>query len=220
MKRLSVAILIMFPLLFALLGTWQIGRYYEKKNIESKQHQVKIILKEINPEQLNIKDLSYAEAIIPGIFMHRKELHFLRYMGRQKGYFVYTAFTTTEGKNILVNMGWISAENKLKDRDKYYSITEINGIIQNSFKDSWQFIDNDTKSNEWFYLKKAEIENYLDLKLEDYTVVRDKEDSTFSSGIHSIHYVSQVDLSRHIEYAITWFSLMLISSVILWMRSR
>ncbi|GJD12049.1 SURF1-like protein [Galdieria sulphuraria] len=126
------------------LGSWQVKRYWWKKNLfeerETKLHSPKIVL----PGRV-MKENEHHVAEASGSFQHEKEcligprpapsyvpMHMLQW-GGSVGYNVVTPFLRQNGEEpILVNRGWIPqrlATHKSRAKDDFYGNVTIEGIV-------------------------------------------------------------------------------------------
>lgn len=121
----------------------------------------------------------------------------------QRGYHVLSPMLLNTGHYMLVNQGIINEKQEREAKETKIEKVIAGGTLYcDSNKSKNWFIKNDTSSNMWFTLSTEEISNELNIKLEK--CILWQEDLGGKLTIEPL---------KHLEYAITWFALSLILSI-------
>ncbi|MGZ7210053.1 MAG: SURF1 family protein [Methanobacterium sp.] len=208
-----------------ILGTWQIQRLNWKKKliseIEQSMSQSQINLNKISDVS---KDLLYRKVIARGEFLNDKEIHVYAgklYQEKQDGYFILTPLKLTNGNYILVNRGFVEKskkEQKTREDTIINRQVSVSGILMPNEKKTWVIPENDKKDNIWFTINIPEIKDYLSINLPQYYLMQDNV-----SAKNELLSGQKIDIkirNDHLQYAITWYGLSLISAVIYYLYHK
>ncbi len=212
----SVFTLIGFVFLVAL-GTWQVNRLEWKNNlIEERQSFLKDNPIEFNGDINLLEGNLWKPVRVFGSFSHEKELYLAaRSMRGNVGFHVLTPFTLLNGKNVLINRGWVPRERKdpsQRSEGSVFGNLNLVGIITPGFKKGPFTPKNDAEKNVWLYVDFQEMGKNVGLSLESYVI-----DATENGkGGFPIGSQTRIKLPNdHLQYAITWY-LLSISLVVIW----
>ena len=210
-KFLFSVFVIFFILVFIALGSWQIIRLNWKNNlileIEESLKNPPVELSKSNAENyLKIKTSGSID------FENQIYLYNLNDNG-VPGFEVINPFSV-DGKNYLINRGWIPFDKKDKPEINLVNQNTIVGTLKtqpkaNSFKPK-----NDIKKNYWFTLDRDDIFKYTGKKFSKYII--------YLNGDYSLpkpKVVTAKISNNHKKYAITWFS-MAISILLIYLYFR
>ena len=111
-KLMTAFFVFFFPILI-YLGSWQVIRGLEKKDIVDQHYQNKSlpVINESDMPLIEEDKLTYRTINLQGEFGPESYLLDNRLYRQEAGYEVFTTFATSENRLFLVNRGWISKEN-------------------------------------------------------------------------------------------------------------
>ncbi|QKX01398.1 SURF1 family protein [Wolbachia endosymbiont of Cruorifilaria tuberocauda] len=188
LKKVIFILVIPCILLFSL-GLWQLFRLCWKNNIINNMSLPVVYL--LSSEDLT--EFNYRHVKIGGILSNIE----LYVFAGQRGYYVLSPMLLTTGHYMLVNKGVI--KEKKKEMPKVGKVS-VSGILHcDSSKSKGWLIKNDTTLNTWFTLSPEEISDELGIKFEKCMLWQ--KDFGYRLTIQPV---------KHLEYAVTWFSLLLI----------
>ncbi|RHZ69193.1 hypothetical protein Glove_287g12 [Diversispora epigaea] len=219
-------ILILAPIITFGLGTWQVQRLRWKVGLieeyEDRLSKSPIIL----PKNIKIETLPeyfYRRVKTFGKFRHDQEMLIgPRTLNNNLGYYVITPLERENGTTILVKRGWISRDkiDSLLRRNDQNELVSIEGLLKNSEKKSWFTPKNEPDQNRWIW---NDIENMAE-RIGAQPVLIEQNlvcsphliNQTIQDGI-PVGKIPIVDLrNTHLQYAITWYSLSLATSIMLY----
>ena len=188
------------------LAVWQVFRLEHKNQI--------IETIKDNKETIDIYYSSqfpfykYKKIRVEGFFSPKK-IYYYRLLENKPGYETLVPLIMEDRAVILVSLGW--SEKKV---ERNISITkkEIEGRLVDLYKGNIVNPSNNILKNEWFSLNYKDIESYTGLKVKPYLILLSKPED-MKSGMKIAFDIRNIP-NRHLEYAITWFSLALILTVI------
>ncbi len=144
----------------------------------------------------DLEEFNYRHVKIDGMLSNIE----LYVFAGQRGYHVLSPMLLSSGNYMLVNKGTVTT--KKERATKVEKVIAGGTLYCDSNKSKNWFIKNDTSSNMWFTLNTEEISNELSIRLEKCILWQDD----FSGKL-------VIEPLKHLEYAITWFSLCLILSI-------
>ena len=197
------------------LGTWQVQRLqYKNQVIESIKN---------NSETVDIYDSSqlkhvkFKNVTLEGFFLPKK-IFYYRLLNNKPGYEVILPFILEDKKMVLVSLGW--AESKM-DISTITTKQEVEGLLVDWYRGNFINLNNNLQKNEWFSLNKKDIAVYTGFDVEPYLLIL-KKPEYLVSGMKMPFSIDNIP-NKHLEYAITWFSLALILTIIFiidWRKRR
>lgn len=206
-------VIIIFLPIFLWLGIWQLDRAEEKRQLYSQQQEqidkgTLIINKSLTASEI----IQYQPVQVTGKFLTDKIIFLDNkpYNGVH-GYHVITPLQI-EGteETILINRGWVAMRVRreqlpvIETSDKKQVITGMAKIPSSSFKLGEVINENVQWPWRIQWLEIDSIEKQLNLKLQPFIVLQDKQDN--EKLIRDwIMVVSPVE--KNISYAVQWFSL-------------
>lgn len=194
-----------------LLGNWQLNRLKEKTNfIQKIEYNIANPAKPI--DEIGSENSIYSKISISGKFLADKNifLYGRRSAAPEKdGYYLLSAFESTNGKIYLVSRGWIpqSVKDNLGEFASKQLSDQFEAIILPS--ETRQFIipENDKNNKIWFTIDLNMAHETLGITEDKYYLMQ-IESHTLPEGGKSL---STTHLNKvrndHLEYAITWYSL-------------
>ncbi|CAG8510645.1 12330_t:CDS:2 [Cetraspora pellucida] len=223
--------LALFPIAGLCLGTWQIQRLRWKVGLieeyEERLSKPQMILpKRIKLEVLN--DYFYRRVKTSGKFLHDQEMLLgPRTLDNKHGYFVITPLERENGTTVLVRRGWISkdkVDSSTRKDNQFEGIVNIEGILKKSEKKNWFTPKNNPNRNEWLWI---DVETMAERTgAQPVLVEQSLEGSPYlinkmiDDGI-PVGKIPNVDLrNTHLQYAITWYSLSVATSIMLYTLVR
>ena len=210
-KFLFSVFVIFFILVFISLGSWQIIRLNWKNNLIL---EIETSLKNPPVELSESIEANYLKIKTSGSIDFEKQIYLYNLNETGTPGFEVINPLIIEGKNYLINRGWIPFEKK--DSEEIYEIDESNVIgtlisqgRKNIFKP-----DNDIKENYWFSLDREDILEFTGKEFSNYII--------FLDGNYQSPKPKKITANisnNHKKYAITWFSLA-ISILLLYLYFR
>ncbi|PPR79249.1 MAG: hypothetical protein CFH01_00509 [Alphaproteobacteria bacterium MarineAlpha2_Bin1] len=191
------------------LGTWQLDRLEWKNNLIAERQSF------LNDDPIlfngDIKELNGAmwkPVQLNGTYQHDKELYLAaRSMRGNVGFHVLTPLSLSNGKNILINRGWVPREKKdplTRIQSNYKGPVELIGIITPGFKKGFFSPKNDLTNNVWLYVDYMEMSSAVGMTLQKF-VIDAKENGRGGFPIGSQTRVNMPN--DHLQYAVTWYLL-------------
>ncbi|OUS13539.1 hypothetical protein A9Q97_04850 [Rhodospirillales bacterium 47_12_T64] len=207
------------------LGTWQIFRQEWKKDqillrTERATAAPFSFVERFPGEVADPKADEFLKVWVEGEFQHDKELYLgARSLDRQLGLQVVTPFTMTDGREILINRGFVLSEFKDPSMRKEAQITgqvRIEGLLRVDGWKGYEFVrpENDPQKNFWFYVDIEAMDNAVDLNSVVQSVYMDAGPAVNPGG-YPLGGQTRIELvNNHMTYIITWYSMALILAVI------
>ena len=196
------------------LGLWQISRGEYKDNLQQK-----IVSRQNNPP-LTFNELPYGEDArnylpvrFSGSYDTRKMI-FLdnRIHNGVVGYDVYSRFELNNGKNVLVNRGFVAqgkSRQQLPEIETPGGDLEIHGLLENPPSKGVVLVEDLHQETRWpmvmQYIDLAEIEDKFNTKLMGMIVRLGKNEA---GGLIYNQPVLNLNSSKNYAYAFQWFAMM------------
>ena len=210
-KLMTAFVVFFFPILI-YLGSWQVMRGLEKKDIVNQHYENKSlpVISEKEMATLNSENLIYRTVNLEGEYQSESYILDNRLYRQEAGYEIFTAFETSEKNLFLINRGWVSREDYEKGTEEAEGKVTIQGVlspfkrfglnlVDQIYLDGWpklvQQVDYETTKND---IGNSINESVIQL-------------SAASAGAFEPIW-KPVDLkpSRHFGYALQWFGLALV----------
>ncbi len=212
------ATLVVLPCLAILvsLGVWQLDRMTWKSGLiaemEERTQGPAIAL----PEEIGKpEDLRFQRVALTGRYRHDAEIHREAQMYRnQAGLHVITPFVLEDGRELLVNRGWVPRNRRdpaTRADTQPESIVEIEAIVRVG---GWQGMnwvrpENDPASNVWVWMDLDAMADEAAMQNPVTTVYVDLAEGQ-NPGALPVDGRTEVNLTEnHLGYAITWFGIAL-----------
>lgn len=188
------------------LGAWQVLRLqYKNKVIETIKNGSESI--DIYSSS-QLKHSKFKNITLEGFFVPKK-IFYYRLLDNKPGYEVILPFILEDNKIVLVSLGW--SESKT-DMPIITTKQEVAGLLVDLYRGNFINPNNNLQKNEWFSLNKKDIAVYTGFDIEPYLVIL-KKPEYLRSGMKVPFSIDNIP-NKHLEYAITWFSLALILTII------
>jgi cytochrome oxidase assembly protein ShyY1 len=212
-KLMTAFVVFFFPILI-YLGSWQVIRGLEKKDIVSQHYENKSlpVISEQEMTTLNSGNLIYRSVSLEGEYRPESYILDNRLYRQEAGYEIFTAFETSENNLFLVNRGWVSKEdfNYEEGTETYQEKVSIQGVLS-PFKRFGLNLVNQTYLDDWPKL----------VQQVDYETTKNDISDSINKSVIQLSAASigafepiwkPVDLkpSRHFGYALQWFGLALV----------
>ena len=210
-KLMTAFVVFFFPILI-YLGSWQVMRGLEKKDIVNQHYENKSlpVISEKEMATLNSDKLIYRTVNLEGEYQSESYILDNRLYRQEAGYEIFTAFETSEKNLFLINRGWVSKEDYENGTEEAEGKVTIQGVlspfkrfglnlVDQIYLDGWpklvQQVDYETTKND---IGNSINESVIQL-------------SAASAGAFEPIW-KPVDLkpSRHFGYALQWFGLALV----------
>ena len=208
---MTAFVVFFFPILI-YLGSWQVMRGLEKKDIVNQHYENKSlpVISEKEMASLNSENLIYRTVNLEGEYQSESYILDNRLYRQEAGYEIFTAFETSEKNLFLINRGWVSKEDYENGTEEAEGKVTIQGVlspfkrfglnlVDQIYLDGWpklvQQVDYETTKND---IGNSINESVIQL-------------SAASAGAFEPIW-KPVDLkpSRHFGYALQWFGLALV----------
>lgn len=232
-KRLIPAIFTAIVVVsFCALGVWQIYRLNVKKELLSKvvnnKDSIPINLNKVF--NLSSRHLLFSRAIIKGKFLADKNL-FLYGRYKEK-YTLASPLLTNEGNVIMVVRGAIAEKSKDDFKDDFFKnastnqdkqpSVEIEGIVLELEKQGALLPSNNLKSNVWLTLDKDDVIKHIGQqyanKISNFYLLQTNASQVDSTITPLQTNVIDKVQNNHLQYALVWFCLAIIVSVMYYIR--
>ena len=187
--------------LFCVLGTWQLVRLQWKNNLI---YEIGEGLKSPAINYSNKIQKNYQRVIAEGEYDFEKQIYLYSLNEKgELGFDVITPFKTLELENILINRGWIKANQKNEIIINKVEGKKIQGLMFKNVKKNIFKPDNEIEKNIWFSINLEDINKFTGKKFNEYIFyLEDEKISTPKPKKITI------DLpNNHLKYAITWYSI-------------
>jgi surfeit locus 1 family protein len=218
-------VFIIFAVGFLLsLSFWQMERLVWKKGLISEitSHQMQRA-KPLPQDVAILKKMGFARVLLQGEFLHDDEIHLAaRYYNSQLGYHILTPFQLVDGRIVLLNRGWVPANQKddSKRKDLKGKQTVV-AMIRTDNDRNYFTPENNVLKNVWFWRDLPAVE-----KATGYAIVPVNVDLLYNSpknitngGGLPIASDGLVQLRNdHLGYAITWSLIAFCGAVIFFYR--
>ena len=187
--------------LFCALGTWQLVRLQWKNNLIN---EIGEGLKSPAINYSNKIQKNYQRIIAEGEYDFEKQIYLYSLNEKSEpGYDVITPFKTLDLENILINRGWIKANQKNEIIINKVEGKKIQGLMFKNVKKNIFKPDNEIEKNIWFSINLEDVNKFTGKKFNEYIFyLEDEKISTPKPKKITI------DLpNNHLKYAITWYSI-------------
>ncbi len=187
--------------LFCALGTWQLVRLQYKNNLIN---EIGEGLKSAAINYSNKIQKNYQRVIAEGEYDFEKQIYLYSLNEKgEPGFDVITPFKTLDLENILINRGWIKANQKNESIINKVEGKKIQGLMFKNVKKNIFKPDNEIEKNIWFSINLEDINKFTGKKFNEYIFyLEDEKISTPKPKKITI------DLpNNHLKYAITWYSI-------------
>ena len=210
-KLMTAFVVFFFPILI-YLGSWQVMRGLEKKDIVSQHYENKSlpVINEKEMATLNSENLIYRTVNLEGEYQSESYILDNRLYRQEAGYEIFTAFETSEKNLFLINRGWVSKEDYENGTEEAEGKVTIQGVLSPFKRFGLNLVD----------------QIYLDgwpklVQQVDYETTKNDIGNTINESVIQLSAASAgafepiwkpVDLkpSRHFGYALQWFGLALV----------
>ncbi|MEO0327231.1 MAG: SURF1 family protein [Pseudomonadota bacterium] len=220
--------------ILAALGTWQVNRLIWKEQlisrVESRLESKSIELSELIDSGFDKTLHEYQPVRAVGSFDHSKEVYFFA-TGKQgsSGWNVHTPLTMANGKTLIVNRGFVPFEIKdpvLRTRGQIGGNQIVTGLLRFPlFEKPFGSIENDLDKREFFWRNVAEMSNAMQVdRANVLPVILDADDTPVPGGLPIGDTTIIAFPNNHLQYAITWYGLMLtligVGGYFIWSRRK
>lgn len=199
------------------LGFWQLQRLSWKQDlmakIELRMVADRRTFSEVLQSWKHDKDVEYYRIRVQGLFEHDKEIHFYTVDNSRPGWRILTPLKLDKGVRIFVDRGFVPLTHKNeenRERAQFSDPVEITGFVRRFAKKKGLFVpDNNLAKNEWYWKSRQQMSEFIfperRVQIAPFFI---ESDDLKNPEIWPRGGVTRLNLpNRHLEYAITWFSL-------------
>ncbi|HUY68309.1 MAG TPA: SURF1 family protein [Alphaproteobacteria bacterium] len=209
----TIATLIATALLIGL-GVWQIHRLHWKEGLIAEMHRrmqepaIDIDLSSIPAAA--VPKLEYRNAHATGLFENERELYMLAVSkdGGYGGYHVLTPMKLTDGRELLVDRGWIPYADKdpaTRARSQFSRPITVHGVLRLPHAGMWPAPANDPAKGVWYRYNLKQMAATEGKKLLPFVL---EADNTPNPAPFPLGGQARVTLpNHHYAYILTWFGL-------------
>lgn len=218
----SLAVLPLLAILIGL-GVWQLERMAWKDALIAQMQERMggpAVALPAEVSEADVPDLRFQRVAVRGVFLHDRELHRLARVHRERqGFHLITPLRLEDGREILVNRGWVPIE--LRDPGERPEMltsepVRFEAIVREGGWSGAQWLRpaNDPEANAWLWIDLDAMAAQAGLENAVTALYLDAADST-APGPYPVPGQTRVDLpDNHLGYAITWFSIAAVLVVI------
>ncbi|BFZ64579.1 surf-like protein [Saitoella coloradoensis] len=222
----------MVPVTGFALGTWQVYRRNWKLDLIEKYEARLDMPPAILPPNLDAtkaEEFDHRRILMKGHFLHDQEMLIgPRQWNGETGFHVITPFQRDDGTRVLVNRGWIPrarADKSTRPKGLVGGEVVIEGLVRPAPGKGYFQNENEPHRGLFYYLNLEEMGGMVDADQgffveEIFDPNRSWSDKFIVDG-KPIGRVPQVNLkNNHMQYIITWYSLGVITSFMLFRLMR
>ena len=195
------------------LGSWQVDRLFWKQGlIEQRQVQAHMAPIPVPIDMVVKPEMAFRAAFAEGRYLNDQEKYLMARTQRGNvGFQLITPLEQEDGRIILINRGWVPADNrdpKTRPQSLIEGPVHVTGVLRLPKTRHWVQPENEPLSNQWFYVDVDHMaeDTGADLASRYYLEL----DETEIPGGLPIGGQAKIDLpNNHLQYAITWYSLAL-----------
>ncbi|MGH6760459.1 MAG: SURF1 family protein [Phyllobacterium sp.] len=199
------------------LGTWQVQRLHWKEGllatIEQRTHQPPESLARIEALFAEKAEVDYWPVTVSGEFLHDRESYFFATHRGMSGYYVYTPLQLQDGREILINRGFVPYDLKdpaLRAKGQVTGTVTLTGLARNPVfeKPSSLVPDNEPGKNLYYWKDWSSMASKASVDRERVLPFFIDADATANPGGLPAGGVTIIDLTNnHLQYAVTWYGL-------------
>lgn len=207
---------------FLSLGTWQMNRLAEKEALLARvaQHldEEPINLDDLIKGGKNFEELEYSPVLVKGTLMADMSLYLMGQAHEGKlGSNLIVPIKLEQGSVILVDLGWVNKKHDI-DLSTFTGDVTVQGYLKKSLRPNRFTPDNNLQTKEIYSIEPTVMAKELSLNtLLPMYVVTTKGLSNPNLIPHTPEVVIQ---NYHMSYAITWYGLALLWSVLFFLYIR
>ena len=184
---------------FVVLGSWQLIRLNWKLEL------INQIENSLKNEPVNLSDhtpKNYLRIKTSGIIDFDKQIYLYNLNEKgQPGFDVVTPMIV-DGKNFLLNRGWIPFNEKGNEKIDILVSLNIIGTLKRQLKANRFKPENDIQENYWFTLNREDILQYTGKNFSSFIIYLNS-----NLDMPKAKIITAKISNNHKKYAITWFSL-------------
>ena len=184
---------------FVGLGSWQLIRLNWKLEL------INQIENSLKNEPVNLVDHTpenYLRIKTTGTINFDKQIYLYNLNEKGQPGFDIINPIVIEGKNFLVNRGWIPFNKKENEEIKILDSSNITGTLKKQLKANRFKPENNIQKNYWFTLNRKDILKYTGENFSPFIIYLDK-----NLDMPKVKIITANISNNHKKYAITWFLL-------------
>ncbi len=211
---------------FIALGTWQVHRRAWKldliQRVETRVHAPAVAAPGVGEwPNVNAQNYEYRHVKVSGTYLNAAAtpVHALTELG--SGFWILVPLRTADGMIILVNRGFVSADQEVSARDAAEPAT-VTGLLRMTEPGGGFLRPNDAAANRWYSRDVRAIADARGLHdVAPYFVDADWSGNSKSDPSVPVGGLTVIRFhNNHLLYAITWYTLALMIPGALWLANR
>lgn len=200
------------------LGSWQVDRLFWKQGlIEQRQAQALLPPIAVPIDTVVEPGMAFRAAFAEGRYLNDQEKYLMARTRRGNvGFQLITPLEQEDGRIILINRGWVPADNRNPETRPQSLIdgpVRVTGLLRLPKTKHWAQPENDPLANQWFYVDVDRMAEDTGAELASRYYL-ELDDTPVPGGLPMGGQAKVVLPNNHLEYAITWYSLALTLIVI------
>jgi surfeit locus 1 family protein len=198
------------------LGTWQMQRRAWKlgliERIEQRVHAEPISLTAAKEHWERERDIEYYRVLLVGRFLHDEERHLYTIENSKPAWRIVTPLITSGGDVVLVDRGYVPENLKdpaRRSEGQIAGTVELVGLARAPVQAGWFVPAGDRQRNQWFTRDVADMASTLPADQASRVVpfMVEAEAEPVPGGWPRGGVTRLTISNRHLEYALTWYSL-------------
>ncbi|MBB4952374.1 surfeit locus 1 family protein [Agrobacterium vitis] len=212
---------------FVALGIWQIERLAWKRDliarVDARVHALPVSAPSAADwPSINRENDEYRRVQVSGTFDNSKESFVFASTELGSGYWVLTPLKTADGNTVLINRGFVPPDRKdptTRTEAQSSDPVTITGLLRLSEPGGTLLRSNGPQADRWYSRDVAAIAAKRNLtRVAPYFIDADK---SASNAAYPVGGMTQIRFpNSHLQYAITWFVMAIMSLGFLWFLLR
>ena len=220
---LSLLTIVLFTS-FVLLGTWQLERRAWKLDLIARVDSQLVRAPVLAPARDQWSQVNQINAYLPvktrGTYLHGRETLVQAMTVLGSGYWVITPLQQIDGSVVLINRGFVDAVHQTPDSRpdaQYEGAVDVEGLLRLTEPGGRFLRPNQPEEGRWYSRDVAGIGDALNLPVENLAPYFIDASASSNSSEWPVAGLTVVKFrNSHLMYAITWFTLALMTLVGAW----
>jgi surfeit locus 1 family protein len=221
------AFLLFAALVFVALGSWQIQRLFWKLDLIARVD-ARVHAEAVAPpakaewNSLQPDEIEYRHVALKGVFDHSRETLVQAVTERGAGFWVLTPLTQTDGTTVIVNRGFVPSDRRdpqSRADGQVGGEVSVGGLLRLNEPGGAFLRSNDPAKGNWYSRDVVAIAE--DKRISNAAPYFVDADATANPGGLPVGGLTVVQFrNSHLVYALTWFTLAIMSIVLMIMIPR